>query len=763
MKVYLLIIISLYSLSIQGQNPQKNYNSLHIKAEMYINPYLKQVKGDVEYTLQATKNTNQIKIDAPGIKIIKVKRGFFNQSFDQNDKYLYIKRDFKKGKKYTFRIKYIAHPHSAMYFTGWKYPNARKQVWTQGQGKGNSHWIPVNEDQNDKFSWDLSIIFHKNYQVVSNGILADKKSLNDSLTQWNYKQNQPAPSYLMFIGTGKFLDKSFMSSSGINIHNYQYPDAIKNDKTYYKSREIVDFLEKEIGVSFPWKVYRQIPLKDFLYGGMENLSVSSFNGNRYVVDSIEFNDRNFVNVSAHELAHQWFGDLVTGKNSSDHWLHEGFATYYARLNDQQIFGKDYAEYEILKFDQLIKKATKTDTIPIHRPNASSLSYYQKGARVVQMLRQKTGDFVYKKTIQAFLHKYRFKNASIANLQHEFYLQTGDSLNNFFDLWLDTTHIPSLILKHKSDSIIFVKNELPQDIPFLFIYKDSLIDKSFSNSFKIPSTQNLLSIVPNTGNNLLCHIDFKKPESWIIHQVLESPYFSDRYIGLKELIKRRQGKIVIDSLLAREEFFPINTLIAKDALQNHDLQTIKKLFKKDLKTRQYLAQNLDPIPLELKKNYRSLLADSSYVTKEAVLWKYAKNFPKERIRLLEDTKNIKGDRNKSFRLTWLGIAIVSPEYRFFDKKKFLDETISYTSGDYNFDVRLNAFYLLSSLRYYTKEAIRNLMDACIHFNWHFHQPARKLLKELYTQREYESLILSLLKERPEEQKKFFKKLLNVGKL
>lgn len=759
MKYRLFLIWILFPFILQAQE-NKNYNSLKIKALLSINPYIKEVKGKVYYTLKMKKNARFIKIDAPELYVTKVKKGWFNQRYSLDGKFLTIYRNFKKGKTYTFAIEYTASPKKAMYFTGWNYPGARKQIWTQGQGKGNSHWIPVNEDQNDKLRWEIQVVFDKNYEVVSNGILKNKKKINDSLIKWNYIQNFPSSSYLMFLGIGKYLDKAFVSQSGIKVHNYLYPDKTKHNKTYYKSKDIFDFIENEIGVPYPWDNYKQIPLRDFLYGGMENIGVSSFNGNRYIIDSIEFNDINFVNVSAHELAHQWFGDLVTGKSSSDHWLHEGFATYYARLNDKNIFGKDYSDYEIYRYDEEIKKAAEKDTIPIHRPNASSLSYYQKGARVVQMLRMKTGDSLYKKTIAAFLKKYRFKNAGIENFQRELYLQTGDSLNNFFNLWLNTTKIPSLNLKYTGDSLVFIKNEIPQNIPFLFIFRDSIQKKYLNQSYKIEKSDQLLAIIPNTDNALLMKLDFNSPTAWLQNQAIRSPYFIDRYIALKKLIKKQKSDSVGKILLNRKEFYPVYNLIASEAIRKKDYGLINIFLDKDLKTRQFIARNLDSIPKILKKKYRNLIEDPSYITKEAVLWNYAKNFPAERNGILEKTKNITGGNDKSFRLTWLGLALITPEYKIPEKKQFLKEIIEYTSPKYNMDVRLNAFYLLKSLHYFNEEIIDNLMNAALHFNWRFHSPARKILKEIYQDREYKSIILSLLDSKYNTQKSFFNKLFKL---
>ena len=121
----------------------------------------------------------------------------------------------------------------------------------------------------------------------------------------------------------------------LSVYEYEYSifaSAGENNRVFGYSN---DELKKEIGVKYPWGNYKQVPVRDFLYAGMENTSATTFSS-RYVVDAVGFNDRKYTNVNAHELAHQWFGDLVTAESSKHHWLQEGFATYYALFGD--VFG-----------------------------------------------------------------------------------------------------------------------------------------------------------------------------------------------------------------------------------------------------------------------------------------------------------------------------------------------------------------------------------------------------------------------------------------
>ena len=151
---------------------------------------------------------------------------------------------------------------------------------------------------------------------------------------------KPISSYLVAFAVGDFSKKIIKSITNTLIELY-YPtnDSLHYEPTYRFSGEIFNFLESEIGFKYPWENYKQVPLYDFMYAGMENTTATFFSDN-FIVDSTGFNDRNYINVNAHELAHQWFGNLVTEQSGSDHWLHEGFASYYALLAEKEIFGED---------------------------------------------------------------------------------------------------------------------------------------------------------------------------------------------------------------------------------------------------------------------------------------------------------------------------------------------------------------------------------------------------------------------------------------
>ena len=449
---------------------------LACKAELIIQPIKKLVIGDVTYRFKIKKTIDSIYIDAKKMTFNKVYLKNRKASYKVTNDKLWVFNNFKEGKEYTVTFNYEAQPKKAMYFIDWEYQSlseANPQIWTQGQGKDNSNWIPSFDDMNEKVAFDLSISFDKNYEVITNGKLVSKQQKTNSINTWEYDMLQPMSSYLLAIAIGKYNKKEEVSISGIPLEMYYYPkDAEKVESTYRYTKRMFDFLEEEIGVLYPWQNYKQIPVKDFLYAGMENTSATIFS-DAFVVDSTAFIDKNYVNVNAHELAHQWFGDLVTETHGTHHWLQEGFATYYALLAEKNIFGDDYYYHKLYKTSQQLIKAQKTDSIPLMNKKASSLTFYQKGAWALHNLREQVGDSIFKVSVLQYLKENQFKNVETNDFIKIVEKVSKEDLSEFVNTWL----LSNKFNKEYSDEVLNKINKKSVFYELIKINKQGSIDSS----------------------------------------------------------------------------------------------------------------------------------------------------------------------------------------------------------------------------------------------------------------------------------------------
>ncbi|MCJ7465287.1 MAG: M1 family metallopeptidase [Maribacter sp.] len=419
---------------------QDKVNFLHADVAVAPIPEKRQLNGSVTYTLDVLADVDSIFLDAKNLDFSNVRLNSRKVDFINNGKTISVKKKFKKGKTYHLELSYSCFPKQTVYFIGWADDDIKNnQIWTQGQGKYTSYWLPSFDDMTEKVEFDLKVSFQPNYEVIANGKLASKQLDKDDRVVWTFDMEKPMSSYLLAFAIGHYKNEGITSSSGIPIENYYYPnDSLRIEPTYRFTKAIFDFMEAEIGVGYPWQIYKQLPVRDFLYAGMENTGTTLFSDG-YVIDSTAFIDKNYVNVNAHELAHQWFGDMVTELNGNHHWLHEGFATYYAYLAEKKVFGDEYVYWKLYDTaKQLIDLSKEGKGEALTNPKASSLTFYEKGAWALLMLQNEVGEETFKNGIRKYLEKFQFQNVTISDFMSIMEEVSGRNLSTFKRVWLEET-------------------------------------------------------------------------------------------------------------------------------------------------------------------------------------------------------------------------------------------------------------------------------------------------------------------------------------
>lgn len=644
------------------------------------------VNGEVIFTFDILKATDSIFIDARDMEFQMVELKGGKVKIKKGEGGFWLFSEFKPSTDNKLFIGYKAKPKKALYFVG---KDGEHHIWSQGQGKYTSNWIPSFDDMNEKLEFDISVVFDADYEVIANGTLTDKQ-INDSTITWHYDMQKPMSSYLAAVVVGKYHKKVVYANSGIPLEMYYYPeDSLKFEPTYRYTKQIFDFLEDEIGVPYPWQNYKMVPVKDFLYAGMENTSLNIYS-DAFVVDSIAFADRNFVNINAHELAHQWFGDLVTEISGIHHWLQEGFATYYALLAEKEIFGEDYYYWRLYEYAQeLIAQEKAGQSTSLLDPNSSSTTFYKKGAWVLHVLREKVGDKPFREAVKNYLAKHQFKNVETHDFISEVEKTSRLDLSAFEEIWLESKNLPK-----DYDSMDFVSGT--DDHSPTSIYR-------YLGGFEFSPIQ-----------VALLKSSFKQKDS------LKSPYpIFDLFANPEAQFNPISKKVPIEYLKR------INASTIKDRVE-----IVGKAFKSnDIEIRKAIAQNLTDIPLELKTDYESLLKDKSYITIEAALFNLWRNFHDDREKYLNQTKGIVGFNDKNIRMLWLILALITEDYEPESKKQYFNELIHYTSTQYGFEVRQNAFQYLNQIQACNDTCKDNLKQATGHHNWRFKKFAKSLLDQI----------------------------------
>ena len=682
---YSLFLFYLVSFAQQTQK----VDFLSLNATLVPNVLEKSISGNVKYDFFIKNVADTIKIDAIKMNFKSVKINNNEVKFINSGKQLLLFEGFKTGKN-TLTFQYKAIPKQTLYFIG---ENENLQIWTQGQGKYTSHWLPSFDDVNEKLIFNLTINFDKNYQVISNGKLA-KITTTANTNSWNFEMQKPMSSYLVMMAIGKYESKNFRSKSNIPINLYLNPnDIAKFESTYKYSIPIFDFFEQEIGIKYPWQIYNQIPVNDFLYAGMENTTATIFSQN-FVVDEIGFNDKNYINVNAHELAHQWFGNLVTATSGKDHWLQEGFATYYALLAEKHLFGDDHFNFEMLEMATELDAASQTDTIPILNEKASSLTFYKKGAWALHVIRENIGEENFQKAVKNYLKKYQFQNVTTNNFLDEIRKVSNYDVDNFKQIWLEKSGFET-----QTAIEILSKN---QSVKQLF---------DFEKKNKIPFQEK-----KNTFEKIL------KSDA---HHLIKA-----------EVITK----------LKKEDFNTIKEFL------------IIAMEKNNIKVRQEIAQFFYTIPLDFKSEYESLLYDKSYTTQEIALQNLCRNFPLDIKKYLEIAKNWVGFNNKNLRITWLKIALENPDFETTNQTNFKNELIDYCAPNYDSSIRQNALEVLIVTNPENEKVLQSLVNATIHHKWQFVKFGKDAIRTLMKQENYRKLFQDLLHKISEKEKSNLEKLL-----
>ncbi len=405
--------------------------------------------------------TDSLTLDAKGMEIkeISLIKGTAKTSlkYDYNGMQLKINLDktYKAGENYTLYINYISKPDElnaegsaaitdakGLYFINPKGEDKDKptQIWTQGETESNSAWFPTIDKPNQKTTDEIYMTVPAKYVTLSNGRLVSQKKNTDGTRTDYWKMDLPHSPYLFFMGIGDYaIIKDKYKNIPVDYYvEKEYASVAK--KIFGETPAMIGLYERLTGVPFAWNKYDQIVGRDYVSGAMENTTAtlhqeSAYQNARQLVDGNSWEE-----VIAHELFHQWFGDLVTTESWSNITLNESFADYSETLWDEYRHGKDAGDEHIEENRQtyLSNPANETkDLVRFYYSNKEDVFdqiSYPKGGAILHMLRNYVGDSAFFKALNLYLNTYKFKNAEAHQLRLAFEDVTGQDLNWFWNQW-----------------------------------------------------------------------------------------------------------------------------------------------------------------------------------------------------------------------------------------------------------------------------------------------------------------------------------------
>jgi aminopeptidase N len=407
-----------------------------------------------------SKPLREWKLDAEDLTISAVTGSSAVAAFQNTDKSLIVTfaEDLPVDREQAVTIVYTAAPKKGLYFRTPKqgYKAGDTHLFTQGEDMDARFWFPTHDFPNEKFTSEVICHVPDGMMAIANGRKVSETKDANGLKAFHWKQEQPHVSYLVCLVAGYFkgVEDTYKN---IPLAFYTVPSLSEwAANSFEPTKQAMAFFEEEIGVPYPWAKYYQACVTDFMFGGMENTTITTLTESTLFSKETE-NLRDSEDLVAHELAHQWFGDLVTCKDWSHAWLNEGFATYYAHLFDGHKNGRDSMLFGLYGTARGITgRAAADDTKGlVHRryDNAMEIfsnGIYPKGAWVLHMLRAQLGADLYRKVIKTYLERNQFQTVETHDLSKVVEELSGRSFDQFFDQWVFRPHFPVLNVSYAWD-------------------------------------------------------------------------------------------------------------------------------------------------------------------------------------------------------------------------------------------------------------------------------------------------------------------------
>jgi len=535
----------------------RDYDLQNVRVHLRFETDNKKVIGEVTHSISILRpNVTELKFDSVALTIESVTLDGKTAKFETTADNLIVKlpQAAHPGEHMEVSIHYWGTPTKGLYWVlpDKDYPDRPREIWSQGESEDTRYYIPIYDYPNDRTTSEMLVTVPANWLTISNGRLAGVKTEADGTKTWDWKQTEPLSTYLISVVAGELVEKKD-TWRGMAVE-YVVPKGqeSKIDTTFERTKKMLDAFSDRLGVRYPWAKYAQTSVDEFVVGGMENTSATTLTARALVNPALAAETlQGADSLDSHELAHQWFGDLVTCRDWADIWLNEGFATYMEHYWIEAGFSKDDAEYEF--WTDSNRWAAQKRLFPnpivsydITNPIGNSGNIYGKGGLVLRMLREKLGDDAFFHALHHYLETNRGQNVVTADLIKAIEQDTSVSVDEFFRQWVYGAGAPKFEVTQKYDDAakqlqLEVKQtqkvenyvglfHVPIDVEVAtaagrktFPIDVSKADETFS--FTLDGAP--LMVIFDAGNKILKTLDFKRDPAALIFELKNAETVPDR--------------------------------------------------------------------------------------------------------------------------------------------------------------------------------------------------------------------------------------------
>ncbi len=530
----------------------RKVDALHIKLDLNVDLDRKLVDGTANIDVTAMRNVSSITLDAIDLGVSKVTitrpdHGTYPVDFSNDGKHIIVPlgSPLRPGERATISVKYtVDNPQSGLHFFGPSKdePDVPKVVWSQGESVTNSYWFPCFDHPNERQTTELVITAKKEFKVSANGHLVSRRedAANGTVT-YHWLQDKAHAAYLVSMIVGEFVTKDD-TWRGKPLNFWVHPKFDERiDRSFKNTKRMLDFFSDRIGIEYPWDRYGQVCCEGF-GGGMENTSVTTM-GNRALHDKRSSLDSDSDGLIAHELAHQWWGDMLTCRDWSHLWLNEGFATYFQALWGEEDKGDDEFRYDMFRKAGSAKRGGKKRPIVDRSYSTPGSMFdaraYPKGAWVLHMMRNRLGDEAFWNVINRYGTDNRLKTVETSDLRKAVDTITGRTFERFFYDWTERPGHPEVTVSFEwnaEDNLADISIKQTQDdeafhfpLTIVFEFDDEtapitvvrdMTKKRLGVYYPLPKKPHLVRIDP--AHSVLMELKEKKGRNYWRAQLTDDP-------------------------------------------------------------------------------------------------------------------------------------------------------------------------------------------------------------------------------------------------
>ncbi len=518
-----------------------------------------------------------------------------------------LDRVYKSSETISFTVKYSAQPKLGLTFVkpSTSDPKRPYQIWTQGETLTNREWFPCYDSPNDRATSETFITVDSKYTAISNGELIEVKE-NKNKKTYHWKMDYPFPSYLASLVVGEFAELK-QETEGVPIFHYVYKDQLENARRSFASvPEMMRFFATKLGHPYPYKKYAEVMVYEFP-GGMENITATTMTDN-LVRDERAMIDNN-DGLSAHELAHQWFGNLVTCRDWSELWLNEGFANFMDAVWLGHSKGQEEYLRDVLESQNTVLQRYKQGS---HRPVATKRFYhpddlfdensYARPQVIIHYLKHILGEEAFWKAVNHYITVNRQRGlVTGTDLSKAIEDVTGQNLDWFFEQWIYKLGQPELEINSQYDekkqqlklTVKQLQKKDPEkpwfDVPEAYRLPvdigittskgtkiHQVIINQIEQQFSFPTEEKPVIVNFDRGNYILKTVKFTRTSDELIYQLGSDEDVTGRIRAAVELKNTvYEPAILALATAAKEDKSSLVRLQAVDSLSTVKGEIVKK--------------------------------------------------------------------------------------------------------------------------------------------------------------------------------------------